>query len=57
MKGLLLNSGLLCAPGNTEWERFDNAMRKVLTVPKEDFVKEEARMKAAKEKKKLAGKR
>jgi hypothetical protein len=30
-------------PGNTEWERFDNAFRKIITVPKEAFVKEEAR--------------
>lgn len=28
-------------PGNTEWERFDNAFRKIITVPKEAFLKEE----------------
>ncbi len=38
-------------PGNTEWERFDNAVRKVFTVPKETFVKEEKRLKTAREKK------
>ena len=24
-------------PGDTEWERFDNAVRKALSVPKEAF--------------------
>ena len=38
-------------PGNTEWERFDNAFRKIITVPKEAFVKEEARLKKLREKK------
>ena len=32
-------------PGNTEWERFDNAVGKLLSVPKEAFLKEEARLK------------
>lgn len=38
-------------PGNTEWERFDNAFRKIITVPKEAFLKEEARLKRVREKK------
>jgi len=38
-------------PGNTEWERFDNAFRKIITVPKEAFLKEEKRLKATREKK------
>ena len=39
-------------PGNTEFERFDNAVRKVLTVSKEDFLKEEAKWKRARARKK-----
>jgi hypothetical protein len=35
-------------PGKTEAERFDNAVRKFLSVSKEDFLKEEARRKRAK---------
>jgi hypothetical protein len=38
-------------PGNTEWERFDNAVGKLLSVPKEAFAKEEARLKRRREKK------
>jgi hypothetical protein len=38
-------------PGNTEWERFDNAFRKIITVPKEAFLKEEVVLKAARERK------
>jgi hypothetical protein len=38
-------------PGNTEWERFDNAVGKLLSVPKAAFVKEEAKLKQAREKK------
>jgi hypothetical protein len=34
-------------PGNTEWERFDNAVGKLLSVPKEAFLKEEAKLKRA----------
>jgi hypothetical protein len=34
-------------PGNTEWERFDNAFRKIITVPKEAFLKQETRLKRA----------
>lgn len=43
-------------PGNTEWERFDNAFRAILTVSKEDLLKEEAKWKKARAKKKLAKK-
>ena len=43
-------------PGNTEWERFDNAVGKLLSVPKEAFLKEEARLKRAREKKRAAKK-
>jgi hypothetical protein len=28
-------------PGKTDWERFDNAVRKVFTVTKEDLKKDE----------------
>jgi hypothetical protein len=38
-------------PGNTEWERFDNAVGKLLSVPKEAFLKEEARLKRQRQKK------
>jgi len=41
-------------PGSTEWERFDNAVGKLLSVPKEAFLKEEARLKRAREKKRAA---
>jgi hypothetical protein len=38
-------------PGNTEWERFDNAFRKFIAVPKEVFAKEEgARLKQVRDK-------
>ena len=30
-------------PGNTEFERFDNAVRKMFSVPKESVLKEEAK--------------
>ncbi|HWE52751.1 MAG TPA: hypothetical protein VG273_23360 [Bryobacteraceae bacterium] len=36
-------------PGNTEWERFDNAMRKALTVPEKAIQAERERMKAERE--------
>lgn len=39
-------------PGNTEWERFDNAVSKVLSVSKEDFYKEEKKKLKSKRKKK-----
>jgi hypothetical protein len=32
-------------PGKTPWERFDNAVRSVLSVPKDKVLKEEARLK------------
>lgn len=32
-------------PGNTDGERFDDAVRKFFTVSKEDFLKEEGRLK------------
>ena len=32
-------------PGKTEFERFDNAVRQVLTVSKEELLKREAREK------------
>jgi len=35
-------------PGNTEFERFDNALRQVLTVSKTDLLKREAREKRLK---------
>jgi hypothetical protein len=38
-------------PGNTELERFDNAVRKVLTVSKEDLLKAEAKWKRARARK------
>lgn len=41
-------------PGNTEAERFDNAVRKLFTVSKEDYLKEEARLKTIRAQKKSA---
>jgi hypothetical protein len=38
-------------PGNTEWERFDNAVGKLLSIPKVAFTKEEAKLKQARAKK------
>lgn len=38
-------------PGNTEAERFDNAVRKMFTVSKEAYLKEEARLKRARARK------
>lgn len=43
-------------PGNTEAERFDNAVRKIFTVSKTDVLKEEAKWKAAKRKKRAKAK-
>jgi hypothetical protein len=37
-------------PGSTEFERFDNAVGKLLSVPKAAFLKEEARLKLARAK-------
>ena len=39
-------------PGNTEAERMDNALRKVLTVSKTDLLKAEAKWKRGRAKKK-----
>jgi len=42
--------------GNTEWERFDNAVGMLLSVPREAFQKEEAKLKRRREKKRAAKK-
>jgi hypothetical protein len=42
--------------GGTPWQRLDFAFRKVLTVPKEALLKEEAKEKRAREKKRAAKK-
>jgi hypothetical protein len=39
-------------PGNTDAERMDNALRKILTVSKADPLKEEAKWKRARARKK-----
>jgi hypothetical protein len=41
-------------PGDTEAERFDNAVRKMFTVSKEELLKVEAREKRARERRKRA---
>lgn len=33
-------------PGNTEFEKFDNAVRKVLTVSKDAYLMEDVKLKA-----------
>jgi hypothetical protein len=38
-------------PGKTPWERFDNAVRTVLAVPKETLLRKEAKLKKARHKK------
>jgi hypothetical protein len=38
-------------PGNTEWKRFDDALGELLSAPKEAFLKEEARLKRTRNKK------
>jgi hypothetical protein len=38
-------------PGKTPWQRLDNAVRAVFSVSKEDVLKEEARLKNPKPKK------
>jgi hypothetical protein len=38
-------------PGNTEFERFDNAVKMVLAVPKSALLKDEVRLKKLREKK------
>jgi hypothetical protein len=44
-------------PGNTDWERLDNAVRAVFKVPKEALLKEEARLKRQRERKKTTRKK
>ena len=39
-------------PGKTEFERFDNAVRQILTVSKEDLLKMEEKERRKKERKK-----
>jgi hypothetical protein len=39
-------------PGKTEFERFDNAMRQVLSVSKEELLKREAQEKRSRKRKK-----
>ncbi len=43
-------------PGNTEAERFDNAVRKMFSVSKESYLEEEARLKKLRARKKRARK-
>jgi hypothetical protein len=38
-------------PGETEAERMDNAVRKMFSVSKDDILKEEARLKRARDRK------
>jgi hypothetical protein len=42
-------------PGKTEFERFDNAMRQVFTVSKDDLLKKEAREMKTRERKRKRG--
>jgi hypothetical protein len=44
-------------PGDTDAQRFDNAVRKLFTVSKEDYLKEEARLKKLRERKKKRAKK
>jgi hypothetical protein len=44
-------------PGNTPWERLDSAVRTIFSVPKDAFLKKEARLKRQREKKKRAKKK
>ena len=43
-------------PGETETERMDNAVRKMFSVSKEDILKEEAKWKRARTKKRAKAK-
>jgi hypothetical protein len=43
-------------PGNTEWERFDNAVGMLLNAPKQAFAKQEKKLKRTREKKREAKK-
>jgi len=42
--------------GNTEWERFDNAVTKLLSVPKEAYLKADAKWKAKNRRKRAKAK-
>ncbi len=42
--------------GNTPWEKLDSAVRSVFRVSKEDFLKEETRLKYIRAKKRAANK-
>jgi hypothetical protein len=44
-------------PGNTPWEKLDNAVRTIFGVSKEALLKEEARLKAQKAKAKRTPKK
>lgn len=43
-------------PGNNPWKRMDNALRMVLTVPKAALLKEEAKTKRARARKRATKK-
>jgi hypothetical protein len=43
-------------PGKTEFERFDNAVTKLLSIPKKAFLREEDKLKRRREKKRAAKK-
>jgi len=43
-------------PGNTDAERFDNAVRKIFTVSKDDILKAEAKWKQSRARKQRAKK-
>ena len=43
-------------PGKTEFERFDNAMRQMLSVSKKDLLKREAKWKRERTRKRRTGK-
>ena len=43
-------------PGSTEFEKFDNAVRKIFSVSKKDLLKAEAKWKRARARKKRAKK-
>jgi hypothetical protein len=43
-------------PGNTEWERFDNAVGMLLNAPRAAFVKQETKLRRRREKKRAAKK-
>ncbi len=44
-------------PGNTEFERFDNAVRAIFTVSKQDVLKREAEWRRARARKKKRAKK